>query len=265
MPPRLQTAIRAARAAGKVLREKFNDTRQVRSKGKRDIVTDADYAADRTQRAIIHARFPRDHFMSEEDDVARLETLWSRAQAADCEFFWIADPLDGTTNYAHRVPVFAVSLALFHANSVQLGVVYDPICDELFSAERGCGAYLNDRLMHVSATRAFGEAVVGAEWARAPKLRERSTAIFARMVTRSTSARALGSAALSVCYVAAARLDAYFHLSLFPWDVAAAALIVEEAGGRITTPTGAAWSIHSQAYVVSNGHLHSQMLRYFKS
>jgi myo-inositol-1(or 4)-monophosphatase len=263
MNQRVQAAVHAARVAGRILREKLNDTRDIRSKGTRDIVTDADYAADRSVRTILHARFPRDHFLSEEDSADARRDLWTRA-AASTESLWIVDPLDGTTNYAHRLPSFCVSIAFYRAGAVQIGVVYDPLRDEVFTAERGRGACLNGKRIAVSATRRFEDAVVGAEWARNQELRERTVAIYARMVARVTSARAFGSAALSLCYVAAGRLDGYFHFSLSPWDVAAAALIIEEASGRVTTPTGAPWDIHSQAYVASNGRLHSTMLWYFE-
>ncbi len=264
MTRRLQTARRAARAAGKIMREKLNGARDIHSKGARDIVTDADYAADHAVRTILRARFPYDHVLSEEDAPDVREKLWARVARSTDERLWVIDPLDGTTNYAHRLPSFCVSIALLQRGAVQIGVVYDPLRDELFAAERGRGAVLNGVPIAVSATRRFVDAVVGTEWARDQKLRERTAAIFSRMVARATTARAFGSAALSLCYVAAGRLDAYFHFSLSPWDVAAAALIIEEAGGRVTTPTGAPWSVHSQAYVVSNGHLHPQMLRYFK-
>jgi myo-inositol-1(or 4)-monophosphatase len=264
MTLRLPIAIRAARAAGKVLQDKFAGTREIHSKGKRDIVTDADYAADHTLRAIIHARFPHDQFISEEDDATTRKALWARARTPDELALWIMDPLDGTTNYVHRLPVFSVSLALFQANAVQIGVVYDPIREELFAAERGGGAHLNGKPIRVSATRVFDDAVIGVEWARKQKSREHTSSILRRMLARVMTARAFGSAALSLCYLATGRLDGYLHLSLSPWDVAAAALIVEEAGGRVTTPAGRAWDVHAQAYVASNGHLHAQMLRFFR-
>ncbi len=264
MSERLQIATRAARAAGKIIREKLGGVREIKSKGKRDIVTDADFAADRTIRALVLTHFPRDHFLSEEDAPAARQPLWARVEEFGAECLWVVDPLDGTTNYAHRLPAFCVSIALYQRGAVQIGVVYDPLRDELFAAERGHGARLNSKRLAVSATRRFEHAVVGTEWARDQHVRERTAAIFARMVARATTARAFGSAALSLCYVAAGRLDAYFHLALSPWDVAAAALIIEEAGGRVTTPLGAKWTVHSRAYVSSNRHLHAQMLRYFK-
>lgn len=264
MNQRLEIAKRAARAAGKVLRSKFNDAREIRSKGKRDIVTDADYAAERVARKILLDHFSHDYFLSEEDDAVTRKALWMQADESNAQLLWVVDPLDGTTNYAHRLPSFAISIALYRQGHVPLGVVYDPLRNEMFSAEHGRGAYLNGHRIKVSETRHFDDAVVGMEWARAPQLRDRTARTLAKMVARAMTARTTGSAALSVCYVAAARLDAYFHFSLSPWDVAAAALIVEEAGGRVTTPANERWSVHSKAYVVSNGHLHSAAIRFFK-
>jgi len=265
MNQRLQTARRAARAAGKILRDKLGDTRDIRSKGKRDIVTDADYAADHAVRTILHARFPRDHFLSEEDPPDTRNEIWARVEASSDERLWIVDPLDGTTNYSRRLPCFSVSIGLYQAGAPQMGVVYDPLCDEMFTAERGGGAFLNGKRLQVSATDRFENAVIAVEWARQQDLREQTAGTFARMVERATTGRAFGSAALSLCYIAAARLDVYFNLGLSPWDVAAAALIIEEAGGRVTTPTGAPWSVHSRAFAASNGLLHAEMLGYFKS
>ncbi len=264
MSQRLQTALRAARAAGKVLIKKLDSVREIHSKGKRDIVTDADYAADRIIRKILLSRFPRDRFLSEEGDAAERARLWKQAKASDGIALWIVDPLDGTTNYSRNLYPFTVSIALYQTGAVQLGVVYDPIRNELFSAERGRGAHLNGKPIQVSDLRVLDDAIAVIEWARAPKLRRRTARIFSRMLDHTMTGRAFGSAALSLCGVAAGRTDVYFHMALSPWDVAAAALIIEEAGGKITTPTGAAWQVDSKAYVASNGHLHSRVLKFFR-
>jgi len=264
MPSRLQIASRAARAAGQILLNKLHDGREITSKGKRDIVTDADFAADKTIRRILLAYFPADRIMSEESPKTEREQLWTQAKQSDALHVWVVDPLDGTTNYSRLLYPFGVSIALYRAGIVHLGVVYDPIRKEMFAAERGRGATLNRQRISVSHKQTLEDAVIGTEWARAPRLRTRSSKIFGKIIYQAMTGRAYGSAALSLCAVAAGRLDGYIHLSLSPWDVAAAALIVEEAGGVVTTPTGARWDIHSQAYVASNGYLHSKLLRYFK-
>jgi myo-inositol-1(or 4)-monophosphatase len=264
MSQRLLTAQRAARAAGKVLAAKLHDTRDIRYKGKRDIVTDADYAADRAIKQIILARFPNEKFVSEEGDAEEHKRLWAQANTSDDIALWVVDPLDGTTNYAHTLHPFCTSIALYQAGAVQIGVIYDPLLDELYSAERGGGADLNGKPIHVSAIRSLEDAVFGAEWARAPQVRKLSSIVFAKILDRVMTGRVFGSAALSLCHVAAGRMDGYMHLALSPWDVAAGARIVEEAGGKITTPTGEAWTVHSKSYVASNRHLHSTLLKYFR-
>ncbi len=264
MPDRLLTAARAARAAGQVLRDKFNQAREIHSKGKRDIVTDADFAAESAVHDILTARFPDDGFVSEEGTAVARAEAWARGDADPNLFLWVVDPLDGTTNYAHRQPIYAVSIAAYQNRTVQLGVIYDPMRNELFAARRGRGATVNGKRMAVSGTRRLDQAVLGLEWSRSPQLRARTAQLVTRMSVHVTTVRCNGSAALSLCWIAAGRLDAYFHLSLAPWDVAAGALIVEEAGGKVTTPAGVPWSVHSQSYVATNGHLHRAMLGYFR-
>ncbi|MEW5718294.1 MAG: inositol monophosphatase family protein [Chloroflexota bacterium] len=264
MSQRLLIAQRAARAAGKVLAAKLHDARDVRYKGKRDIVTDADYAAERVIKQTILARFPNDKFISEEGAAAEHKRLWAQANTADDVALWVIDPLDGTTNYARMIYPFCTSIALYRAGAVQIGAIYDPILDELFSAERGRGAFLNGKPIHVSAMRSLEQAVFGVEWGRALSIRKRSTAMFTPVLQRVMAGRTFGSAALSFCHVAAGRVEGHAHLSLSPWDVAAAALLIEEAGGKITTPSGAAWTVHSREYVASNGHLHATLLKFFR-
>lgn len=264
MSHRLLVAQRAARAAGKILAAKLHDARDIHYKGKRDIVTDADYAADRAIKETVLARFPDDKFVSEEGDLEEHKRLWAQAGASDDLALWVVDPLDGTTNYARTLYAFCTSIAVYQAGQVQIGAVYDPITRELFSAERGRGARLNGKPIHVSVIRSLEDAVFGVEWGRALKMRRRSARVLVPMLQRVMVARTFGSAALSFCHVAAGRMDAHVHLSLSPWDVAAAALIVEEAGGRVTMPTGTAWTVHSKEYVATNGRLHATILRYFR-
>jgi myo-inositol-1(or 4)-monophosphatase len=190
--------------------------------------------------------------------------LWAQAESDDALNVWVIDPLDGTTNYSRGLYPFCTSIALYQGGAVHVGVVYDPIRNEMFAAERGRGATLNGKPIHVSTRSTLIDAVIGTEWARAIPIRRRTSAVFARLLEHVMTGRASGSAAISLCSVAAGRLDGYIHLSLAPWDVAAAALIVEEAGGNVTTPDGTPWDVHCQAYVGSNGILHRKLLRYFK-
>lgn len=262
MNPRYATAVRAARAAGQVIHAKFNETREIKSKGKRDIVTDADFAADRTIKDILIGRFPGDRLLSEEAAAADRATLWKDIERDESLAVWIVDPLDGTTNYAHHLTLFCVSIALYQHGVVQLGVVYDPVHKELFAAERGCGATLNGKPIAVSPAATLEDAVAALEWGRAAAVRRHSSAILTRLAPHVMTMRSGGSAALSLCHVGAGRLDAYFHLSLAAWDVAAGALIAEEAGGRVTDPSGAAWTVNSRSFIASNGTLHRTFLRF---
>jgi len=260
----LQTAILAAREAGSILADNLRKPRRTKVKGLRDIVTDADVKAQRAIVEIIQARFPNHDILSEESDPG------SKGQPAvkggfdklttGCPYTWIVDPLDGTTNYSRRLPCFCTSIALSHQGEVILGVVYDPLRDDLFQAERGKGAYLNGESLQVSQVESLADALVGLDWARAQAEREVIAQWVAQMALQVRTLRTLGAAALGLCYVAAGWLDVYLHFSLGPWDAAAGALIVQEAGGSATDFIGYPWQIHSKRCLASNGLLHDEML-----
>jgi myo-inositol-1(or 4)-monophosphatase len=232
-------ALRAAFAAGRVLAEKFYEPRQVTAKGFRDIVTDADFAADRAARAILTRAAPGYAIRSEEDRVAPVRA----------SHVWLMDPLDGTTNYARRIPIFSVSIALVRRGQPLVGVVLDPLRRECFFAERGRGAYLNGQRVRASSVDSFDRAVVGYELARAPRLRGQGLRLFAHFARQSVTARVGGSAALSLCYVGAGRLDTYMQLTLSPWDVAAGMLIAREGGARVTHLDGRPATLRGGAYL----------------
>jgi myo-inositol-1(or 4)-monophosphatase len=252
----LQTAVLAAREAGSILLDNLRKPRQTRVKGLRDIVTDADMKAQRAVIEIIQARFP-DHDIISEESAPR-----SRDQAAVTgrSYTWIVDPLDGTTNYSRRLPFFCTSIALSHQGEIILGVVYDPLRDDLFQAERGKGAYLNGERLEVSQIGSPAEALVGLDWARTQEEREVIARLVARMALQVRSLRTLGAAALGLCYVAAGWLDVYFHFSLRAWDAAAGALMVQEAGGVASDFSGHPWQADSRRCLASNGLLHDEML-----
>jgi myo-inositol-1(or 4)-monophosphatase len=247
----LDLALTAARETGKILRDKLFEPRAIQSKGPRDLVTDADFAAHEYLFDTLRAHFPDCALVSEE----------AAPYQPDREYAWIFDPLDGTTNYARRYPSFAVSLALARGAQVELGVVYDPLRDDTFWAQRGRGAFVNDARVTVSQTDSMERAVIGMEWARQTELRERSAELLARLIARVHTARTSGSAALSLCYVAAGWLDLYFHLSLKPWDVAAGYLMIAEAGGCITDLRGQPVTIFSTEFYATNGLVHDAGLR----
>ena len=251
----LQTAILATREAGSILLDNLKKPRQTKVKGLRDIVTDADMKAQRGIIEIIQARFPNHDILPEES------ASGSKDQAAvkGHPYTWIIDPLDGTTNYSRRLPCFCTSVALSHLGEVILGVVYDPLRDGLFQAERGKGAYLNGESLQVSRIGSLADALVGLDWAHAQAVREVTAQRVARMALQVRTLRTLGAAALGLCYVAAGWLDVYFHFSLRAWDAAAGALIVQEAGGFTSDFSGQPWQTHSKRCLASNGLLHDQV------
>ena len=253
----LQTALDAAHLAGALLRRKFRQARDVRYKGPRDIVTDADEAAQAAIQSLLAARFPAHAFLGEEG--------YHAADLAAPGPTWVVDPLDGTSNYARQFPFFCVSIGLSLVGQPQLGVIFDPMRGETFYAVRGQGAFVQrgrgrPRPMRVSAITDFGEALIGVDWSREPHVRARVIAAVERVGARCRTIRATGSAALGLAYVAAGWMDGYANLALAPWDVAAGSLLIEEAGGAVTTATGAPWRLGQPAVAGSNGHLHSTFI-----
>jgi myo-inositol-1(or 4)-monophosphatase len=246
----LETAIQAARTAGHILMERLPADREIAVKGLRDIVTDADLAAEEAIVQTIRTRFPTHSLLTEE----------SGHSARDVAYEWVVDPLDGTTNYSRRFPMFSVSIGMLHKGELTVGVVYDPLADRLFAAERGCGATLNETPLHVSKIDRLGSAVVGLDWAHSQDDRGEIVARLARVAPACGTLRGSGSAALGLCYVAAGWLDAYFHVGLKAWDMAAGLLLIEEAGGRVTDVEGRDWRPWVPQVLVSNGHVHQPML-----
>ncbi len=254
VPDPLAVALEAAIAAGDLLREMWPHDREVRLKGPRDIVTDADIAAQDAIAGIVRARFPEHHFLAEE---GRHDISLDGPTPV-----WIVDPLDGTTNYARHLPNFCVAIGLARDGLAQVGAVYDPLRRELFYAERGGGAFVRrgadeEQALSVSAVPALAEAVAGADWAHEPALRDQALQALLRVAPACRTVRAFGSAALGLAYVAAGRLDAYYHLALQPWDVAAASLLITEAGGTLTRPDGQPWRLGHRQVAASNGALHA--------
>jgi myo-inositol-1(or 4)-monophosphatase len=241
-------AKRAARAAGQVLLDRLDAVRDISSKGFRDIVTDADIASQATILEMIRQHFPDHGILSEEGLSTRGDNLW------------VIDPLDGTVNYSRHLACFAVSIALVAQGKPVVGVVFDPLHDWLFAAERGAGATFNDKPLHVSDRSDIAQCVIGLDWARNPAVRAQAVASLTQVAVAAGTMRAIGSAALAMCYVAAGWLDGYFHFALQPWDSAAAGLIISEAGGMFSDPAGKSWSYTSPACVASNGLIHSRLL-----
>lgn len=253
-PLLLATAIEAALEAGAIQTSYTAGTVRVDKKGRIDLVTEVDLRVEREVRALLARRFPDHTVLGEE--------LGSDRLLESARYRWLFDPLDGTTNYAHGFPVFCTSLALEVDGQIELGVVYDPTRRELFTAQRGGGAYLNGAPLIVSGAGMLVESMLVTGFPYDVDTRsEDLVEVFARFLAEARAVRRLGSAALDLCYVAAGRLDGFWEQGLKPWDVAAGALIVEESRGRVTAFDGATFSPYGHQIVASNGRIHDAMLR----
>jgi myo-inositol-1(or 4)-monophosphatase len=254
LPPLyLATAIEAVVRAGDVQLSRFGTDVRVDKKGAIDLVTEIDLQIEREFRVMIAERFPEHVVLGEE-----FESRGDRE--ATTPFCWVFDPIDGTTNYAHGLPVFCSSLALEIDGALAVGAIYDPTRRELFTAERGQGAWLNGRPLKVSSADTLIDAllVTGFHYGiqRDP---EELVSLFREFITKAQAVRRLGSAALDLAYVAAGRFDGYWESKIQPWDVAAGALIVEEAGGQVTTVTGEPFRSRAGSVLATNGRIHDLM------
>jgi myo-inositol-1(or 4)-monophosphatase len=248
----LDFAIDLARRAGTLLIAYFERRRDVALKSQFDMVTDADRASEELIVSAIVQQFPGHAIIAEE----------GRNVTGESAYAWLIDPLDGTTNYVHGLPAFSVSLALLKDGAPLLGVVYDPTRDELFSAERGQGAHCNGRRLRVSSTPGLDTALISTGFPYDYATNQDNNAReFVALQARVQGVRRGGSAALDLAYVAHGRLDAHWELRLAPWDMAAGALLVSEAGGRLSDWRGGPWNPWIDRMVASNGHIHNEMLQ----
>jgi myo-inositol-1(or 4)-monophosphatase len=248
----LATAIEAVVRAGAAQMERFGGSFRVDKKGTIDLVTEVDVSVERMFRDLVAERFPDHQVLGEE--LGGLAT----APPGPC---WVFDPIDGTTNFTHGLPIFCASLALEINGVAEVAAVYDPTRRELFTAERGGGAFLNGRPLRVSATAALVDAmlVTGFPYDVHSRIEE-IVGLFARFVGRGRAVRRLGSAAIDLCYIAAGRMDGFWERDLKPWDIAGGALIVAEAGGRVTNMDGSPFASRGRDVLATNGLLHQAML-----
>jgi myo-inositol-1(or 4)-monophosphatase len=250
-PLYLATAIEAALAAARIQKRYFRQNPDIQKKGRIDLVTAADLEVERMFRALVGERFPSHAVLGEE--------ATGPGDTAECR--WIIDPVDGTTNFAHGLAFFCVSIALEIRGTVEIGVVYDPIAEELFTAERGGGARLNGVPLHVSSTAALVDALVVTGFPYTVREDPGSqVAVFAAFLREAQAVRRLGSAALDLCYVAAGRFEGYWESKIHPWDIAAGALLVCEAGGTVSGADGSPFDLFAGHVLASNGQVHGLML-----
>ena len=240
----LETAVRAARAAAAVL-EEWAEKFTVSEKSPANLVTEADFASQQTIHEIVTSKFPDHGFMGEED--AHPDTR------GDSGYRWIVDPLDGTSNYVHRFPYYAVSIGLEYDNEMIVGVILDPNRDELFTAVKGDGAFLNGKPIQTSNTESLADALVVASLPVQVSPDHFTVRQFLAMLSAAQHLQRTGSAALNLCYVACGRIEAFFSSSLKPWDIAAGVLIVQEAGGRTSKMNGDTLDLFVPDLVSSNG------------
>lgn len=244
-------AIQAARRAGQTLRDHYNKPHQVSFKGIINLVTEMDRKSERLVTEILRNAFPDYGILGEEGSKS--------SDPYTCR--WIIDPLDGTTNYTYSYPLFGVSIALEKQGEVILGVVYNPILDELFTAEKGGGARLNGEPIHVTDTADLGKSLLASGFPyHAWSSPVDNCAEWRRFIKSTISVRCDGAASIDLCHTACGRLDGYWELDLEPWDIAAGALIVQEAGGVITQTNGEPFSHLRRSVLASNGVLHKAML-----
>jgi len=252
-----------AREAGARLREFFAQGVETEYKGDVDLVTVADRTAEKLIRERLGEAFPEHGVYGEEGTRERMEG----------EFRWYVDPLDGTTNFAHGFPQFCVSMGLeqrrvqsaeVQDGTIVAGVIYDPMRDELYTAERGRGAWMNGKPIHVSLIETLAESLISTGFPSRKRHDSPNIHFYHEFTLRSHGVRRAGSAALDLAYVAAGRLEAFWEFNLNPWDTAAGILLVEEAGGRITDFAGGAFQLNSSETLASNGLIHDELIELFK-
>lgn len=246
-----KTAMEAAKKAGLVLKEHLGKAERIQFKGAVNLVTEMDTRAEAIIIEEIRKDFPGHGILAEESD----------EQVSTTGYRWIIDPLDGTTNYAHGLPFFCVSIAFEDHGKVTHGAVYNPMLDEMFFAIDGRGAYLNDSPIRVSKIQTLDKSLLATGFPYDLRVsKETNLDHFARFAVRAQAIRRVGSAALDLCYTACGRFDGFWEMKLHPWDVAAGGLAVKEAGGKINDFKGGPFSVFGKECLASNGLIHDEML-----
>lgn len=253
----LKTAIGAAKAAGRIHRQHYGRVRNIefKSRNKLNLVTEVDRLSEKAILALLRKKFPSHNLWGEE----------SGSQEKNSNFTWIVDPLDGTTNYAHGYPFFCCSIALVRGRKPLVGVVYDALRGECFTAIQGQGAFLNGHRLRVSSTRSLAESLVCTGFAYAVRETHYNLDNFKRFVLKTQGVRRDGSAALNLAYVAAGRFDGFWERGIQAWDMAAGVLMIQEAGGKVTDITGRPFGLLGENALASNGRIHGELFRILKT
>jgi myo-inositol-1(or 4)-monophosphatase len=254
----LQTALAAA-AAGAAELERWRSAFSVREKGRADLVTDADHAAQQAIRHVLLATFPQHCFLGEEDALGM--TPEQTRPPEDAPPTWVVDPLDGTSNYVHDIPAYCVSIGLWYAGCAWIGVVHDPRLQEVYSAARGQGAFCNGRRLRCSTAATLRDSLLSTGFPADYQRQRRNLLAWQHLAAYAQTLRRTGSTALNLAYVAAGRHDGYWAFDNFAWDVLAGALLVQEAGGIVTTTSGQPFDPFQPDIVATNGHIHQELLQ----
>ncbi len=247
-----EAALQAAEKGGKVLLKHFGTRPKVSYKGEINLVTEVDHKSEKVIVEHLHRKF-REHAIITEE-------IYSLKK--NSEFKWLVDPLDGTTNYSHGFPVFCISVGLLYRDEIILGLVYQPLLKEMFVAEKGRGAFLNQKRIAVSKTRSLNRSLLATGFPYDIRTSPYNNLDhFCRFAVSAQAVRRAGAAALDLAYTAAGRFDGFWEFKLNPWDVAAGILIVEEAGGKVTNFKNRSYDIYQGEVLASNGLIHEQMVR----
>ena len=247
----LDVAVAAARKAGDILKAHFQEERQVQYKGRANIVTDVDLRVEDSLKSLLQSEYPDHSILSEE----------SEPISGDSGYAWILDPLDGTNNYSFGIPFFSTVIALTKGEDVMLGIVYDPLRDELFSAQKGKGAFLNNHPISVSKKTTVQDSLIGLDLGYVDEKGKRVLDFITGLWPNMYAFRIMGSSALGMAYAACGRLDLYFHLLIYPWELACGQLLVTEAGGVATDWEGRPLRTGEGSIIASNRAVHADFLR----
>ncbi len=246
----IEVASGAARKAGEILKAHFREGSRIQYKGRANIVTDVDLLSEKSLKSSLQAEYPDHSILSEE----------SKPVIGNSSYKWILDPLDGTNNYSFGIPFFSIVIALTRGKEVLLGIVYDPLRDEMFSARKGKGAALNNSPIHVTTKVTVKDSLIGLDLGYVDENGKKSLEFITSLWPQMYAYRVMGSAALGMAYTACGRLDLYFHLLLYPWELACGSLLVTEAGGLVTNLQGKSLQTWENSVIASNKAVHADFL-----